>query len=332
MISSLENIYRNFHSVIEKEVSRFASKYEIIWQNNNTRLLKFSSSSVGGSSLLFIPSLLNRGYILDIMQNYSLIEFLSNQGFNCFLIDFGDPIEAESEYTVQDYYNHKIRKAFEFLISNGIKNVSLIGHCLGGVMAILSSILHKDFVRSLTLISTPWDFSCYRQTALTNKFLIDYLLESKTLISSLVLRAFFQYFAPQSNSINKFASFPELGDHERRDLFIKVERWTIDNMYLSRGFFRECMYEFIVDNKLLKNEFVVNGKKLNMHLISDLSCFFINGKNDAIVPQESSRALLKCFANKEVMVSNSGHIGMITGRNAKEEIWKPLLNWLKLNI
>lgn len=331
MISSLENIYRNFHSVIGREAAGFASKYEIIWQNNNTKLLKFSPSNLDGPSLLLIPSLLNRGYILDIMKNYSLIEFLSNDGFNCFLVDFGDPIEEESEYTLQDYYNLKIRKAFEFLISSGIKNISLIGHCLGGIIAILAATLHKDFVRSLTLISTPWDFSCYRQAAITNKFLIDYLLESKTLISSLVLRAFFQFFIPQSNSISKFANFTELDDHERMELFIKVERWTIDNMYLSRGIFRECMQELIVDNKLFEDRWIVNGEQINIERISDLSCFFITGKNDAIVPQQSSSPLLKYFNNKEVMFSNSGHIGMITGRNAKEEIWKPLLSWLKLN-
>lgn len=330
-IDCLQKMYLGLRTVIEREAGDFASPYEVVWQHNNTRLLKFHSSN-NGPALLFLPSLLNRGYILDVMKGYSLIEFLSNHGCNCFLIDFGDPIEAEAEYTLQDYYNEKISKVFEFLGSIEVRNISIIGHCLGGIMAVIAATLHKDFVQSLTLISTPWDFSCYRQTAQANKFLIDYLLESKTLVSSLVLRAFFQFFAPQNHNHNKFASFTELDDEARRELFIRVERWTIDNMYLAKGIFRECAHDFIMDNKLLKNEWTFKGKQINLQAISDLSCFFIMGRNDNIVPHDSSSPLLKCFAHKKVIVSSSGHIGMITGRNAKEEIWKPLLSWLQSHV
>ena len=161
-LDKLQKIYQGFYSIAHSAYGGFSTKYEVLWQHNNTRLLKFCCGKrTSAQTLLFIPSLLNKGYILDIMKNYSLIEFLSNNSCNCFFIDWGNPVLEEAEYTIENYLEHKVLKIILFLKAYQSQNLVLIGHCLGGIIATITASLNKNFVKGLALIATPWDFSCF---------------------------------------------------------------------------------------------------------------------------------------------------------------------------
>src|SRR3546814_20562515 len=52
----------------------------------------------GGIPVLVVPSLINRGYILDLSAGRSFLRWLADQGFRPFLVDWDSPGEAERRF------------------------------------------------------------------------------------------------------------------------------------------------------------------------------------------------------------------------------------------
>ena len=68
----------------------------LLWAEAETRLLDFGGTASGqGPAVLFVPSLINRAYILDLMEGGSMLRWLSGQGMHPYLLDWGWPGAAE---------------------------------------------------------------------------------------------------------------------------------------------------------------------------------------------------------------------------------------------
>ena len=59
----------------------------------------------------------------------------------------------------------------------------------------------------------------------------------------------------------------------------------------------------------------------------DLPALAIIPDRDRIVPQESALALARLLPEAEIRIATAGHIGMMAGRRAERETWRPLLAW-----
>ena len=54
--------------------------------------------------------------------------------------------------------------------------------------------------------------------------------------------------------------------------------------------------------------------------------------HDRIVPPASAEAVVPALPAGERLVPSLGHIGMIVGRTAPAEVWRPLARWLRRNL
>jgi len=124
----------------------------VLWEEGETRLLDYGGT---GPTVLFVPSLINRAYILDLMEGGSMLRFLAQQGVHPYLLDWGWPGEAERKFSLTDYIAGRLERAVAAI--NG--PVVLAGYCMGGLLALASALrLGQDKVVALALLATPWDF------------------------------------------------------------------------------------------------------------------------------------------------------------------------------
>ena len=323
-LQELKAFYTGFYQVLDEKFYSFSSKYQVVWRHGNTRLLRFlplcPSQDLKSNPILFIPSLINHGYILDVMEGYSLVSRLLAAGFPCYLLDWGDPTLAEANYKLEDYYINKIAKALALVNERHAHPITLIGHCLGGVLSVLSSALSGGMIHKLVLLSCPWDFSYYRDKVSLLKDSIGSLLETQQLISSHFIRNFFLSFIPAEKFYKKFVEFSSLDlASSRRELFLRVEKWSLDNMCISRGILKEVMDDLASKNVLLNKACPLKKIKAK--------CFVVSGATDAVVPYRSTQPLINQLKNKHAILSPSGHIGILVGKSAKE--WqRQLVMWL----
>ena len=70
-----------------------------VWQEGGSRLLDYGGD---GPRVLFVPSLVNRAYVLDLAPGHSMLRWLAGQGAHPLLLDWGWPGEAERRFTMTD--------------------------------------------------------------------------------------------------------------------------------------------------------------------------------------------------------------------------------------
>ena len=273
-------------------------------------------------TLLIVPSLINKSDILDITPARSLCNFLK-QEHNVFLIDWESP-EKEHKNLDLDYYTKIIIEYMKFLVTNYQNKVTVIGHCFGGNLATAATIFCSDVIEKLVLISTPWDFSkmSYLSTLPPANYFGNIDLVPADFIS--------MYF----NGVNfdkivqkyiEFYTNPPKNDE--LELFMLIEKWANYGINLSLKVFEQIYLDFIRQNKILKNEWQVLGEMIDPHEIT-CKTLIIVGNSDKIVPKEASLAFKNYFQNLQIIETNSGHIGVIVSKNARREIFQPLMKYI----
>ncbi|MBC7135574.1 MAG: alpha/beta hydrolase, partial [Oceanibaculum nanhaiense] len=76
----------------------------LAWQDGTTRLLAYAPKRRRtGRPVLVVPSLINRAYILDLTEQRSFMRDLAARGFRPYLVDWGQPGDAERGFTLTDY-------------------------------------------------------------------------------------------------------------------------------------------------------------------------------------------------------------------------------------
>ena len=136
-----------------------------IWREGDTRLLDYGETAPGamaGRPVLFVPSLVNRGYILDLSARTSLMRWLAAQGFRPFLVEWGRPGETERHYTLTDYVAGRLERALDAIVAEIGGPLPVVGYCMGGLFVAALAQRRPDAVSATVYMATPWDFHAER--------------------------------------------------------------------------------------------------------------------------------------------------------------------------
>ena len=93
---------------------RTLSEPPAIWSEGGTRLLDYRLPGMEfhrGLPVLFVPSLINRAYVLDLTEGNSMLRWLAGNGVRPMLLDWGWPGEAERRFTLTDYVAGRLERA-----------------------------------------------------------------------------------------------------------------------------------------------------------------------------------------------------------------------------
>jgi hypothetical protein len=115
------------------------------WAEGGTRIVDYGGE---GLSVLFVPSLVNRAEVLDLMPDASLLRWLAGNGAHPLLLDWGWPGEAERSFTLTDYVAGRLERALAALPGP----VVLVGYCMGGLLALAAALRQPDRIRALGLL------------------------------------------------------------------------------------------------------------------------------------------------------------------------------------
>ena len=108
--------------------------------------------------MLFVPSLINRAYVLDLREGGSMLRWLAGQGVRPLLLDWGWPGEVERRFSLTDYVAGRLERAMEVAAEAAGTPLVLAGYCMGGTLAVAAAQRRPDLVSGLVLLAAPWDF------------------------------------------------------------------------------------------------------------------------------------------------------------------------------
>jgi polyhydroxyalkanoate synthase len=83
-------------------------------------------------------------------------------------------------------------------------------------------------------------------------------------------------------------------------------------------------------NLLIKNEMVLNGKKINLKNIT-MPVLNVMAEFDHLVPNDASIPLADAISSsdKDTLVFPTGHIGIFVGSKSQKEVCPKIASWLK---
>ncbi len=304
-----------------------------VWTCGGMRLADYGGD---GRPVLFVPSLVNRGYVLDLSRQRSLVRWLATQGFRPYLVDWDSPTEAERGLDLGGYVMQRLVPALDHLVALHGGPLPVVGYCMGGDLALALVLARPAAVSGLALLATPWDFHA-EGGAGRGRLLVasrDGIEASLKLAGEMpvdALQAFFLGLDP-ALSLKKFAAFAAMDQAAQAAAdFVALEDWLNDGVPLVPGVARDCLVGWYGENVTARLGWAVDGRVVDP---AGLACPLLLAvpANDRIVPPGSARALGARAAAGGVEVTEIapplGHIGMVVGGRAAAQLWQPLADWL----
>jgi polyhydroxyalkanoate synthase subunit PhaC len=290
--------------------------------------------------VLVIYAFINRHYILDLLPQVSVTRSLLNQGLDIFATDWGTPSVYDKSLTIGHFVNRYLDKSIDFIrkITKSDK-VSLLGYCWGGDLVLMYAAIHPEKVKNLITIATPGDFDLDDSllSIWTKAIKENYLLSAFGNLPGTILNAAFIMRNPIEYSHKYFHFFERLRNLEEIAEFFATETWLYDSPPIIGEIYREFSEYCYKQNLLIKGKMIIekandeNDTNINLKNI-DMPFLNIVAKRDDLVAPNSSKALNDALTeshDKDLIELNSGHVGLMIGKNAQKELWPKVGDWLK---
>ena len=156
-------------NAFEKGRTIAATPGEIVFQNDLFQLIQYTPATdkVAAEPLLYVPPLVNRYYMIDLVPRQSLVKWLVDEGRTVFVISWVNPTEKHKDKGVGDYVLEGIVEAIGQVRARTGHAPDLFAFCLGGTLvaialAWLAAQKRAKEVNSATLIGSLVDFADMR--------------------------------------------------------------------------------------------------------------------------------------------------------------------------
>lgn len=318
------------------DVEIAATPKSAVYNEDKLTLYRYDRSTPATfkTPVLVVYALVNTYKMLDLQPDRSYIKNLLDNGLDVYLIDWGFPTKGDRFINMDDYVNGYINNCVDFVRrKNRVESINILSICQGGTLSVIYSSLYPNKVKNLVTHVTPIDFT-------TNDGLLfrwskdmdfDKLVEGfDGLIPGDFLNQGFDMLKPMMKVQKQQALVGTLDDETKLVNFLRMEKWISESPAQTGECFRQFMKELYQQNKLVKGELEVGGKKVNLkNLTSPL--LNIYATEDHLVPPAATIPLndLVGSKDKELYGFKGGHIGVFVGGKSQKELAPAVVSWLK---
>ena len=276
--------------------------------------------------ILLIYSLINRSYIFDLRPGRSLIEYLINQGFDVYLLDWGDPTPDMAYKSLEEMIGGTLHRFIRWIRrENDIPKINLLGYCMGGTFATIYSGIHPELINKLVLLTTPLgnDEGGTLQN-IAKRINWGKAVSEAGIVSGRQLKLFFSSVKPVG-SIKKERDFWLNYDQEKFiDNFLPVEKWSNDTPDLPGQAFFEFLDICFVKDQLKSHKLSLGNSRIDFTKIT-FPVFSVAAQHDWIIPPSALDTVKEVLPNAEhkIHLLPGGHIGLVVGKQAVN-LWEQL--------
>jgi polyhydroxyalkanoate synthase subunit PhaC len=332
------NAARNGFGAVENDPPA-VTPYTIIFEGGKVSLRYYAArgSVRHRTPILLTFALIKRPFILDMQKGKSVVEALTNQGFNVYMIDWIPPNESDTWRGFDAYVNGDMADAVRAVqIHSGVEEISLIGYCFGGLLSLIYNALHPENVKNLITITLPLNMSVrdipstYFADSMRPR-MVESLLAIYGNAPAWMMNQMFVGMTPTYYAIDKYVdqykNSSRAGYAEANELF---EKWLLSDVPLAGQIFRELMTDLAKDNNLFRGFMKVGNETVNLRKIA-CPVYNMVADDDNIVAPRASVALPKMVASTDARNFHYpiGHMGAAVSGYAMKKLWPEIGNWLK---
>jgi polyhydroxyalkanoate synthase len=321
------DIATNDDTAFEVGVDLATTKGEVIFQNDLMQLIQYhpTTKQQHATPILFVPSWINKFYILDMKPENSLIRYTLDQGHSVFVISWVNPTRDHAEKDFADYMTEGPLAALDVIREvTGEEKANILGFCIGGILvtAMLGYLqgIGDDRVASATTLATMVDFEDVGEIGV---FIDDdrlasmrYHMAEKGYLDAHHLADMFSMLR-ERDLIWSFVEANYLRGQKPRAF--DLLSWNSDSTRLPSAMLLWYLEEVYLQNGLRKpNALELRGVSIDITKITT-PCFILATQMDHIAPWQSVYPATDFLGGEvEFVLGGSGHIaGVINPPNER---------------
>ncbi len=314
------------------------SPRDVVWKKNKARLYRYVSPHGYRHRvpILMLYALINKPYILDLIPGMSLVEHLLECGYDIYLLDWGEFNWEDRDLNFGNLVNEYIARAVQkvSLISNS-SELTLLGYCMGGTMtAMYSSLYPRPLIKNIIMLAAPIDFS---NAGIQSDWLrapgydADRIVDTYKLIPKDFIDVGVKMLRPLTNYWGTYTRlWKYIDDGTSVEAWKALNKWVNDNINFPGETFRQWIKDLYQANKLVQNEFKIQGKAVDLARI-DANLLVMTGLNDHLVLPGQASALLEYVSSRDktFLEFPVGHGGLVFGKYARDNVYSVISGWLE---
>lgn len=291
---------------------------DVVYSENSLELLRFrpTRKRLHKTPILIVPSLICRYYVLDLMKEHSLIEHLVDQGYDTWVIDWGVPGEEHGTFALEDYVGTFLRRcARQVMRKSGRPRISVLGQCLGGVLALMYAAVHPEHVERMVCLTVPVDFEDAGVLALWTRkenYPIDTIVGTfGNLIPGEFVHAWFRLLDVKATVQTYKRLYKNVLDETFTRNYAALDTWLNDKIPFAAPAFRDMIAHLYQENRLLKGAMCVHGQPAEL---SAITCPILNiaAQHDHVFPERAVSALNdQAGGPVEYYCAPTGHVSCV---------------------
>lgn len=340
------------------------TEYDVIFEKLPMRIRYYAPDEVGHEAsisgeterrparqmavpLLMVPPLGVTSETFDLMPNRSVVKHMVNAGYRVYMVDWGKPTKADAHLGLQDYADNMMSLAREAVRQHsGVEEISLFGWCMGGLLCLLHASLAEDKrIQNIVTVASPIDLRSGRNVmsfaagALNTtarfvrkytEFRLDRINPGLLGIPGWMVSLGFKMTAPVASVTTYWDLITRIWDRDFVEQHTTTSDYLNNMMLYPGGVIRDFMVRFAIDNRMAQGKVKVGEKVADLANIN-ASMLVFAGETDHLVPASMAKQSLDLVSStdKLFMRAPGGHMGVILGSKAPENVWQVSADWLR---
>ncbi len=301
--------------------------------------------------VLIVTSLVNQPYILDLVPGQSMVEYLLKQGFDVYMIEWGRPRREHQHLTLEDHVLDRLPACVEQVLAHsGQRELSIIGYCIGGLLAALWAALEggrdgrdrparpgsprrggAPVLKNLVCMATPVNAEGLESLKawMGEDFDEEALLAQHGNVPAEWVQNALRALRPFGKMAGAMNLLNQADQDEVVRSNLRMGKWETDNIPFPGGVFRQMVRDFLRGNRLVQGQWTIGEQVADLSRIR-APFLHLLAREDHITPYASSRDLVRLVgsADKQELIIKGGHVGLVAGRGAELRMWPALNAWL----
>ena len=306
-----------------------------VYRKYKARLYRYEGTRQHDTPILFVPNLgISRPNVFDLRPKASFVEYMCQQGFAFYLLDWGVFGPEDDHLTFTDCVTRILpRMAQKVLADAGAPDCTVMGYCMGTPLSVSFLGSHPDFpVRNLVNLAGPVDFSdmgligCWMNR---KHFDVDKLVDTMGQMPAEMVQLGFKMLRPTMDLSTGLNLWWNAWNDKYIEGYSALTRWSSEYVPFPGEFFRQWVKDFYQENRLARGGLRLAGRLVEPQSIT-CPLLVVGAKEDNIAPPASVKALMNIVGSrdKEYLELRGGHISLIAGRSASRDCWPFVAKWL----
>jgi polyhydroxyalkanoate synthase len=292
------------------------------------------------SPVLLVPPLAAPASCFDLRRGCSLAEHLTALGYPTYLVDYGPIGFSDRQLGLEHWVGDVIPNAVEAVSADaGGRSVQTVGWCLGGIMTLLAAAARPDLpIASVAGVASPFDFErvsmmapIRRLSKLTGGALATGLYRALGGAPAPLVSLGFQLTAFDRRLTKPLFLLQHLDDRETLAHSQAVDDYMAHMFAYPGRTFGQLYHAFFRVNELSRGKVELEeGESIDLADVR-APVLMVAGTGDVLAPVAAVHhvgGLLPNAAEVRLETAPGGHLGVLTGRSARDTTWAYLDEFL----